>query len=65
MERKDAFVVRAKDLIWSPCISCKWKHINSNTCDAFPTEIPKEILSNENNHREPFIGDNGIQYKKK
>lgn len=35
-----------------------------NYCKAFLDGIPDVIVSGENDHREPFSGDNGIQYEK-
>ena len=31
-------------------------------CEAFPLGIPEEILSGENEHREPVAGDGGLTY---
>ena len=31
-------------------------------CEAFPLGIPEEILSGENEHREPVEGDDGLTY---
>ena len=31
-------------------------------CEAFPLGIPEEILSGENEHREPVEGDEGLTY---
>lgn len=36
------------------CFKCKHFDINTSTCTAFPTEIPDEILSGENDHSEPL-----------
>jgi hypothetical protein len=33
------------------------------TCDAFPDGIPPVIISNQFDHRKPFAGDHGIQWK--
>jgi hypothetical protein len=33
------------------------------TCDAYPDDIPVEILRNRIDHRAPYLGDHGIRYK--
>ena len=45
------------------CMYCKHKHVDGATCEAFPNGIPDEILMMENDHTEPFEGDNGIQFE--
>lgn len=48
------------------CATCEHFHTEnkeSNTCDAFPDGIPWEIIKGKVDHREPYEGDNGIQYK--
>lgn len=47
------------------CNTCKHFILFSNPprCKAFPAGIPDEILSGDDDHREPFRGDNGIQYE--
>ncbi|MCY4293966.1 MAG: hypothetical protein OXC58_03895 [Acidimicrobiaceae bacterium] len=32
-------------------------------CKAYPKGIPEAILDNEVDHREPYEGDGGIQFK--
>jgi hypothetical protein len=50
--------------VYSPvCTMCK--HLNTGeprNCAAFK-EIPLEIWQGKNDHRQPFTGDNGIQFK--
>ncbi len=31
-------------------------------CIAFPAGIPQEILTNQHDHREPYAGDNDVQF---
>lgn len=45
------------------CWTCVHKHIGGPTCDAFPNGIPGPILDGTEQHREPYPGDNGIQYE--
>ncbi len=50
----------------APCVVCKWltiKPAGEITCEAFPKVIPDEILYGLNDHRKPFKGDNGKQFK--
>ena len=45
------------------CRSCKHLHDESMTCDAYPDDIPDEILLNKHWHTKPFPGDHGILYE--
>lgn len=49
------------------CLRCKHYRPDNNImkCAAFPRGIPFPILSSENDHREPFPGDHGIQFEPK
>lgn len=52
----------------SPPICYGCAHFMSNnleglTCDAYPDGIPIEIITGENDHREPYSGDHGIQFE--
>lgn len=46
------------------CWTCVHKHSGAATCTAFPGGIPREILDGTNQHREPYPGDNGVQYER-
>lgn len=46
------------------CNSCVYKDPNGPRCLAFPERIPLSILTGGVNHKNPYDGDNGIQYKK-
>jgi len=48
------------------CLKCKHYNtsdLNGNTCTAYPDGIPVEIMSDMIDHREPYPGDNGIQFE--
>jgi len=47
------------------CLKCKRKAIGRLICEAFPRGIPDEIKSGENDHTQPFPGDNGILFEPK
>ena len=44
------------------CIRCI-HYTGSKQCDAFAAEIPDPIWIGEHDHREPYPGDNGIQFE--
>ena len=44
------------------CQSCK-NYWALGACEAFPDGIPAEIWNGDNDHRQPYPGDNGIQYE--
>jgi len=48
-----------------PCVSCKRLKTDGTKafCEAFPKGIPEKILDGEDDHKKPFPGDNGVQYK--
>lgn len=50
------------------CSRCAHFHVGSvfgqkKTCEAFPDGIPGEIFLGENDHTQPYKGDNGIQFE--
>lgn len=50
------------------CGKCRWFReslLSSFTCDAFPDGIPWEIQIGQNDHRDPYPGDNGIRFEPK
>lgn len=48
------------------CIECQrfWTIIDPPRCEAFPDGIPDDIWNGDFNHRNPYPGDNGIQFEK-
>ena len=50
------------------CTYCKhwdWESDELRRCKAFPDGIPMEIWMGENDHREPFEGDRGVQFEQR
>ncbi len=48
------------------CTHCKY-FLRANpkaVCEAFPASIPREILFSEVSHKQPYQGDNGLQYER-
>ena len=46
------------------CMFCRYLYINKNRkCEAFPGGIPEAILTGEHDHKNPYEGDNGIQFE--
>jgi len=47
------------------CLTCEY-YEGDRHCEAFGNkEIPEKIYLGENDHKKPFPGDHGIQFKKR
>jgi len=53
--------------VYSPtCVTCR--HLSpggERVCAAFPEGIPEVIWMGDDDHRQPFPGDHGIQYARR
>ncbi|MGI5180295.1 hypothetical protein ACQEVZ_28650 [Dactylosporangium sp. CA-152071] len=38
-------------------------HLRTSTCAAFPEGIPQTIFFGGADHREPYLGDNGVRWE--
>ncbi len=48
----------------SQCMCCR--HARQGAfCDAFPEQIPDDILMNRADHRLPYPGDHGIRFEER
>lgn len=61
---KENFIEKANDSVFTQCNRCKHR-TTALKCAAFPKEIPRIILTNKFNHKQPYPGDNGIQFEEK
>jgi hypothetical protein len=51
--------------VLSPCATCARfdrGQRGRNVCQAFPDEIPDDILWGDNDHTAPYAGDHGLQW---
>lgn len=56
------FVWNAGDLAVPACFACRYLR-KRGRCKAFPGGIPEAIITGENDHTEPYPGDNGIRFE--
>lgn len=65
-EQKEKSAERKISVVSSVCSFCK-NFDDSNpiarNCTAFPIGIPLQIWTGENDHRQSFLGDNGILFE--
>ena len=47
------------------CYACNELWESGDTCNAFPEQIPADILTGKIDHRKPVAGDNGIRFKQR
>ena len=45
------------------CSFCVHAQLRQSRCDAFPSGIPKAVIENRADHRQPIEGDHGIQFR--
>ena len=45
------------------CYACKNKIKKLGVCKAYKDGIPEKILTGEHDHKNPYKGDNGIQFE--
>jgi hypothetical protein len=45
------------------CHTCAHRRFTTLGCDAFPDEIPPEIIRGRHDHKTPYAGDRGVMYE--
>jgi len=58
----DYYVGEAGSVKIPQCYGCR-HYLKDELCSAFPAGIPLTILYNHHDHRQPYPGDNGIQFE--
>ena len=67
LSNHDKFSVRIlmnPGVISSQCNNCK-HYQGFGKCDAYPDNIPREIIGNQFEHTTPYEGDNGSRFEPK
>ena len=55
-------------IAFNSCTKCahfNYKNKDANTCKAFRDKIPDIIFLGKDDHKTPFSGDGGIQFRKR
>lgn len=64
-EKENYFAYAQGDLGITSCVYCVHRNNDGLTCEAYQKAIPQKILDMKNDHLEPFLGDNGVQFAPK
>tara|TARA_R110002012_G_scaffold18657_2_gene68214 strand:- start:86 stop:289 length:204 start_codon:yes stop_codon:yes gene_type:complete len=58
---ENKYIDNQEGFVFSQCNNCKHR-IKPTQCEAFK-KIPSIILANQFDHKNPYIGDNGIGFE--